>query len=227
MDPGGHPLDPHLLGPPAVAPVRGVQAPLTGRPRFYSYDNLGTPPEDSRCSCGHAAIASLLDFHDRVPLPPALRTVRGEALADDGRLHFPNELLVRQLFAAHPPVSLPGVRFVTREIIQQAMRQAGLRVGEAWPPLLGSDASRFATARQSLCEWISRTGLPAVTLVDMKPLFGSGDLHWGLIHAFDNQGVWMASWHQVSHHPWERFAAAWHCQGWIYPNNFYALFVTP
>ena len=227
MDSAGRELDPSLLKS-AHSGLRAAPATAAGRPRLYSYDNLKSPPADTSCSCGHAAIATLLDFYDRVPLPPNLRSERGQGLADDGRLHFPNETFVRKVFTDHPPVNFLGlVRFVTREVIQQAMHQAHLRTGESWPPLLGSDESRFAIARKSLCDWMAQTGLPVITLVDMKPLFGSGDLHWGLIHAFNEQGVTMASWHQVFQFSWAQFAQGWHCKGWVYPNNFYALYVTP
>lgn len=199
-----------------------------GRPRFYSYNNLADPPQDRQCSCGHAAIASLLDFHGRVPLPAHLLGPQpAEGLADDGRPHFPNEILVRRIFDAWPPTNWLNIRFVPRETLHAAFRHAGLKTGESWPALLMSEQQRFAVARKGLCDWIGRTGLPVITLVDTAAIYGEGGLHWGIIHAFDDQGVLMASWHTVRHVPWATFAEAWHCRGWIFPNNFYALYVAP
>lgn len=200
---------------------------VVGRPRLYSYNNVSAPKEDWECSCGHAAIATLLDFHGRVDLPAHLRTVRGAGLADDGRLHYPNDLLVGRIFEEHPPVNFFGLRFVVREIIAAAMQKAKLRTDEAYPGALGDKAERFAYARAMLCDWIARTGLPVIVLVNTKPLGGVDGLHWGIIHAFDQDTVFMASWHRVYQYSWAQFAPAWHCEGWIWPNNFYALYVAP
>jgi hypothetical protein len=225
VDEAGRDLDAAFVDA-AVPPGPRARGGGFGRPRFYSYDNLSTPAADAACSCGHAAIATLLDFHDCAPLPPQRRTAReGQGMADDGRLHFPNETLVRMIFEAWPPTNWLGIRFVPRETIAGALRHAGLRVGEAWPPLLGSEDERFGIARRSLCDWIARTGLPVLVLVDTVPLLGQGGLHWGLVHAFDDHGVKMASWHRTFDFDWATFAEAWHCRGWIFPNNFYAQYV--
>lgn len=220
-------LSPEFLHSIDVDDVPQALKGVTGRPRLYSYNNVSAPKEDWACSCGHAAIATLLDFHNRVDLHQNLRSVKGQGLADDGRLHYPNDLLVRRVFDRHPPVDFFGLRFVTREILIAAFSNAGLRSCEAYPGALDSVPKKFAGAKTTLCNWIAATGLPVVVLINTKPLGGEDGLHWGLIHAFDAHGISLASWHEVFHYSWEQFAAAWHCEGWIWPNNFYALYVAP
>ncbi len=236
----GKPLDETMLSRFSVARAENGEinrpdmiAPqaFVGRPRFYTYSNLGRSKDDFATSCGHACIASMHDYFDRIDLPSALRTAPpGKGFGDDGRRHFENDFLVGKVFDHYPPVTLvhiPGLvnfRFTIRETIQDAMHAVGLKTLETYPPMFGSKEERFSQSKSWLMSALKMTGHPVIALVDLKYL-DSDAFHWGMVIGADDSHVWMASWHTVYRYDWNVFAKAWHCEALPYPNNFYALYV--
>lgn len=207
----------------SLAPQGTKGSLMRGLPRFYSYNNLSQPKPGWDCSCGHAAIASLWDFFNVIPFPLA-KTEYGQELADDGRLHCRNDELVQKVFSLHPPAECFGIRFSVREEILKALRSRGLKAEEAYPAAFGNGE----TEKQALMNWLDNKRLPVLTLLRMMPLFPSVSerfaYHWGMVFAYDNAGVYMASWHRVFHFRWDDFMRAWHAENLPHPNNYYAIY---
>ncbi len=205
--------------------LRSAATPWRGLSRFFTYYNLSYPPADRAVSCGHACIVSIHDFFGRIDLPDHQRQHRGAGQADDGKLHFDNDTVVGAMFRRYPPTNWLGIRFSPRETIRAALHSHGIPSSEAHPALVGGTDARFEWAMGHLRQALMRRRAPVITLLDMKPLWGDNALHWGMVMAVNDTHVRVASWGQTFDFDHETFKAGWHCEGWIFPNNFYAIYV--
>lgn len=114
------------------------------------------------------------------------------------------------------------VTAVVRETLIRAFRDQGLKCEEAYPAAF----SNGHEARQWLMDWLQKTRLPVLTLVDIKTLGENPDdfiAHWGLVFAASNSQVRMASWHKMQTYSWETFMASWAMPYLPYPNNYYQM----
>ena len=203
-------------------------AGFVGRWGMFTYNNLKYPPEAEEHTCGHSCIASMHDIHGRSKMPHHLRTEQGKGSANDGRKHFPNQLIVGHLYQAYPPVNFFGMlKFTIRETLIQAMHDVGLKTQEVYPEMLGAEKNKFDKSHINLLNALKNRPFPVVVLLDMQPLFNVSSLHWGMICGADDKSVHLASWGRVMQVPWGDFSRAWHCKKLPYPNNFYALYVWP
>jgi hypothetical protein len=205
-----------------------VKSLVYGRTKFFSHNNHSDPVKN-KVSCGHAAIATLMDFYNRCPYP-LQRTDRGIGNADDGRAHYPPQL-VDYVFNQYPPFDFFGIKFTVRESILAAMKQTGIKAEETYAEFNGNGEYELS----ALKKWISTYRLPVLTLLDCHVLnshmqWWKGNapgwyvLHWGFIIGFDSDGVIFASWGEVKRIHWNAFMDSWHCPGLPYPNNYFAIY---
>lgn len=205
--------------------IRGV----IGRSNFFSHTNHLKDPIKNKISCGHAAIATLLDFHDKCSYP-LKRLDYGTGYANDGKKHFSNDLVDR-VFNDYPPANVFGIKFTVRESILMAMKKNGIKAEEAYSGAFGNGEHE----KGILMDWIRKYKLPVLVLMDCHVLskhvkWWQGNppgwyiLHWGFIVGYDSSNVIFASWGEIKTIPWKAFMESWHCPGLPYPNNYYAIY---
>lgn len=198
-----------------------------GTAPIYAYNNVESNIEDERVSCGQAAIATLFDYYNVSPYPLKAGVVRPPAV--DGKMHFSNQL-VEYVMRDYPPAQLFNFRFTTREVIQQALRNRGIKWDEAYAGAGGDGEFE----RQQLMNVLAKTRRPVLVLIDLFDLsrnykgMGSYDnwyaMHWAFVYGYNSTHVMISSWTRVFAVPWSDFMKGWHCGGLPYPNNYYAIF---
>lgn len=209
----------------AVSLNSNSRSTIYGRSRLYTHTNHQEEDKKGH-TCGHAAIASILDFFDRNPWR-LKRTERGQEAADDGRLHFP-DILVDQIYRSYPPKDWYFLKFCSREKIIDALRDAGLVTNDSFKGAF--EKSGFYI--ENLKIWIAKYKMPVIVLLDCHNLSPYVDglkegwhrYHWGIIFGFNADYVLMGSWKRVYKIPWSGFIHSWACGALPWDHQFYAIY---
>jgi hypothetical protein len=186
-----------------------------GLPSFYCYDNYVVQQYNT---CGQAVIGSFVDFNNKNPFN-LQRTVQGL----DNKPHYDNAQFIGRIFNEFGP-NYPFINGVTvRETIINACKKYGLNCNEYYPAAF----SNGVDSRNELTNWIAKYRHPVAVLVDSGTnIFSKPQaytLHWCIVYAYDNEGVYIATWEKSFKVNWQTFMDAWHCWWLPYPNNYYQL----
>lgn len=163
---------------------------------MYSYFN--EPPQTARNTCGQAAVAAVLDFHE-VDMLGTERTQRDGAR---GNLHWRNADAINAVSLSHPPNILWGILGTGPGRIVDALSYWGLSAKALKPgPKLGRE-ELWGTV-----ENYAKAGLPVVTIINRSKLvprhepssFGNRIknrlpmAHWAIVHGTDDSFAYVAN----------------------------------
>ena len=155
-------------------------------------------------ACGQAAVATLLDYHDRNPFG----LEKSKYDPRDGMHHWENDAIIHRIKEGFPPDYFRGLFGTTPERIAEALRGAGLQATTSW----SRDPAEGLRIWREAKEWIS-AGFPVIAIVDRGKLGGRPfAAHWAVVYRVAGSVVHLACTKNVDTLSEDRFLTAFACR---------------
>lgn len=161
-------------------------------------------------ACGQAAVATLLDFHNRNPFDLEKPVYDPK----DGGHHWEDAAIIDRIKAEFPADYFDGLFGTTPRRITEALASAGLRATASWSKQSEEGLRIWREAKA----WIG-TGYPMIAIVDRGKLGGRPlAAHWAVVYRVSDSAVHLANTKNVLTVPEDRFLEAFAC--WFMPPPF-------